>query len=61
MKYFNEIFIIFNKTALCEAVEKGYISIVKLLLTNDNIDINFPFILFYIFLIQFKVLFFNAI
>ena len=30
----------FNKTALYHAIEKGNIEIVKLLLTNDNSDIN---------------------
>ena len=30
----------FNKTALFQAVEKENIEIIKLLLTNDNIDVN---------------------
>lgn len=30
----------FHRTALCLAVEKGNIEIVKLLLSNKNIDVN---------------------
>ena len=37
----------FNKTALYLAVEKENIEIVKLLLTNDKLDINLGFILNY--------------
>lgn len=39
--YFNEILIhTINKTALFVAVENGNIDIVKLLLSNNNIDVN---------------------
>lgn len=39
--YFNEIIInAINKTALFVAVENGNIDIVKLLLSNNNIDVN---------------------
>lgn len=39
--YFNEILInAINKTALFVAVENGNIDIVKLLLSNNNIDVN---------------------
>ena len=41
--YFNMI--IFCKTALCKAIEKKNVEIVKLLLTNDKIDINVIYIL----------------
>ena len=37
---FNEILILFYKTALYLAVEKGNIEIIKLLLSNDKLDIN---------------------
>ena len=37
----NEIILyIFNKTSLYLAIEKGNVEIVKLLLTNDNLDVN---------------------
>ena len=32
-------------TALFTAVEKGNLEIIKLLLTNENIDVNIPLIL----------------
>ena len=51
---------ILHKTALYLAVEKENIDIVKLLLSNDNIDVNIPFILF-IFYIKFKIISFNII
>ena len=38
--YLNEILIKIHKTALYTAVEKENIEIIKLLLTNENIDIN---------------------
>lgn len=37
---FNEIMIWFYKTALFEAIEKENVEIVKLLMQNDNIDVN---------------------
>ena len=40
--YFNEIYINIYKTPFYRAVEKGNIEIVKLLLTNNNVDINKP-------------------
>ena len=36
----NKIIIYFYKTALNVAIEKNYSEIVRLLLTNDNIDVN---------------------
>lgn len=38
--YLNEILIIFYKTALFAAVKNKNIDIIKLLLTNDQIDVN---------------------
>lgn len=38
---FNEIWFILNQTALYLAVEMNNIEIVKLLLTKDNVDIDF--------------------
>ena len=38
--YFNEIQTYIYKTALFTAVEKENVEIVKLLLTNDKIDVN---------------------
>ena len=40
IKMLNKVLIYFNKTALCLAVEKENIEIVKLLLSNDKIDVN---------------------
>ena len=37
--------LLINKTAFYIAVEKENIEIIKLLLTNENIDINIPYIL----------------
>ena len=39
------IFILFNKTVLCAAIEKENIDVIKLLLTNDKIDVNIPYII----------------
>lgn len=41
MKILNQVFINFNETALTIAVELGFVEIVKLLLANKNIDVNF--------------------
>ncbi len=38
---FNDIYIKFYKTALYLAVEKENIEIIKLLLANDTLDINY--------------------
>ena len=57
---FNEIIKYFYKTALYLAVEKENIEIVKLLLNNNQLDINFLNI-FNIFYIKFKIISFNAI
>ena len=46
---FNDILIYLYKTALYLAVEKENIEIVKLLLTNDKIDINLTYITYRIF------------
>ena len=51
----DEIFIYFYKTALYLAVEKENIEIIKLLLSNDIIDVNIPYILI-IFYIKFKII-----
>ena len=48
---------IFFKTALYLAVEKENIDIIKLLLTNDKIDVNIINIYFK-FIIKFKIIFF---
>ena len=48
------------KTALYLAVEKENIEIIKLLLNNDELDINLLNIL-NIFYIKFKILYFNII
>ena len=40
-----------NKTALYAAIENENIEIVKLLLTVDDIDINIPYILNFLFLL----------
>ena len=60
--FFNEILIkyFFYKTALCLAVEKENIEIVKLLLMNDKLDINLGYILFRFF-IEFNIISFNRI
>ena len=46
----NGIYIIFYKTALFLAAEKGNVEIFKLLSANDNINVNIPCILIYLFL-----------
>ena len=49
--FLNQIEIyLFNKTPLIIAIEKENIKIVKLLLSNDKIDINAPYILFVFFI-----------
>ena len=45
----------FYKTAFCLAVEKENIEIIKLLLTNESLDINLHNILMNIFFIEFKL------
>lgn len=40
IKYFNDIYIRFHKTALYLAVEKENVEIIKLLLSNNELDIN---------------------
>ena len=45
----NEIFTLINKTALYKAVEKQNIEIIKLLLSNDKLDINLLNILIFLF------------
>ena len=42
--YSNEIIIIFNRTPLYLAVEKENLSIIQLLLGNENVDVNAKFI-----------------
>ena len=48
-KYLNEIINIINKTGLHTAVENENIEIIKLLLSNDKIDVNSHSILNFIF------------
>lgn len=43
----------FYKTPFYEAVKKGNIDIIKLLLANNKIDINIPYILIIFFLYNF--------
>ena len=40
--FFNKVCMNFYKTILCIAIEKGNTEIVKLLLTNNKLDINLP-------------------
>ena len=35
---------LFNKPALYQAIEKGNVEIVKLLISNDKINVNIPYI-----------------
>ena len=57
---FNEILIKLYKTALYLAVEKENVEIIKLLLSNNKIDVNIPYIL-NLFYIKFKIRIFNNI
>ena len=41
---FDEILVYFYKTALYLAIEKKNIEIIKILLLNDNINVNIPYI-----------------
>lgn len=47
----------FDKTSFYEAVEKGNIEIIKILLTNPKIDINIPMIIIDKFQCDFKTIF----
>ena len=49
------------KPVLYLAIEKGNIEIVKLLLNNDKIDVNFPFILSLFLFIKLNITHFNKI
>ena len=40
---------IFYKTALCLAVEKENVEIVKILLNKNEIDVNHPYVLIYFY------------
>lgn len=40
MKYLNEIYFLFHQTALYGAIEENNIEIVKLLLSNEKLNIN---------------------
>lgn len=44
MKYFNKINKFINKTPIYQAIEMGDIEILKLLLTNDKLNVNIPYI-----------------
>ena len=57
----NHILIDIYETALYTAVKKENIEIVKLLLTNDKIDVNIFNILIYIFQYNSKIHIFNTI
>lgn len=59
--HFNEIIALIYKTALFAAIEKENRKIVKLLLTNDYLDINVRSILLDFFLIKLKIVYFNGI
>lgn len=48
------------KTPFYYAIEKGNIEIIKLLLTNDKVDINIPFIENLKFQIKFKYRIFKS-
>lgn len=52
---------IFNQTPLFTAIQWENVEIVKLLLSNDKIDVNCGEILKYILFIQLKIEFFNLI
>ena len=58
--YLNEIIIMFNRSPFYLAVERENIEIIKLLLTNDKLDVNYLYILFYLFL-RFVIILFNSI
>ena len=60
MQYLNNIHLYIYKTAIFLAVERENIEIVKLLLTNDKLDVNIQYILLIIFL-KFKMKNFNYI
>lgn len=52
---FNKILLKFNKTAFYFAVEKENMKIIKLLLQNNNLNVNIPYILIHFLLIMFKL------
>ena len=52
---FNNILLKFNKTAFYFAVEKENMKIIKLLLQNNNLNVNIPYILIHFLLIKFKL------
>ena len=58
--HLNEIIIMFNRSPFYLAVERENIEIIKLLLTNDKLDVNYLYILFYLFL-RFVIMLFNSI
>ena len=58
--YFYEILIYLYKTALYLAIEKENLDIIKLLLSNDKIDVNILSILNFLY-IKFKIIRFNFI
>ena len=43
-----KFWILFNDTPLINAIYKGKIEIIKLLLTNEYLDINYKIIFFYL-------------
>lgn len=53
MKFY---FFYFNKTALHIAVEKGFLEIVELLLSRDNLDVNIKNIHNYFKIIKFEII-----
>ena len=55
-----KLFFIFYRTILYLAIEKENVEIVKLLLSNDKIDANIPYI-FGFFYIKFKIISLNYI
>ena len=58
---FERSFNIIYKSVLYLAVEKENIEIVKLLLNNDKLDINFRYIFIQFILIKFEIISFNGI
>ena len=49
IRFLNEILILIYKTAIFEAIRNENIEIIKLLLTNTNLDVNILYIFFNFF------------
>lgn len=59
--FFNTICFSFHQTAFYTAVEQKNINIIKLLLTNNRVDINLPYVLLYPYLSNSKINYINSI